>query len=873
MASMVDRRPQSNPTQIIKPSHLISILRNSTVSPPSLVGKITHAYILKSGFASDLVLSNNLLHVYCSCSMVSDARKLFNEMSERDVVSWNTMISGFIKLKIFESGFEFYCEMKREGLRPSQSSFASVLVASTGMSGLKLCREIHGEILKCGFGEDVLVGNALLTAYVKYGDILESQKLFHEADNVDDVSFEILLSGYVQQGNPPHDAFELFKYSLNVQVSLSCFAFSSLISLFACDEVINHGIQIHGHLVKIGLHLDTSITNSLITMYAKSYLLENAVCLFEGAVLRDIVTWNSMIAGYGFNGEGDFGVGLVGRFLLTGMRMNESTFLSFLSCSAVVTFFERARMAHVLALKLKEQPDLETDNTILAMYCRCRSLSYAFDVFNSMEEKDVVSYNTLTGLLRNNELHKESLSLFCLNQLAGFKVNEFIYSSVISSCSRLVDSDIGRQIHGCIIKTGFEKIPPLANSVLEMYSQCRRLTDMEIIFHDIENPDIFTWNTIVIGYAQFGFFDKSIRTLGVMSELCVEFNEFTYCVIIDICSYVEMQQMGEQVHTRIKKLGFGSDTALMNSLLTMYANCGVMEKAFAIFQEIPSRDYISWNAMVCGYAKNDFAQELLDCYVLMNMNNFKPNNLTFASICKLCALNSELLLGLQFHAEVIKRGFDLDITVSNSLITMYGKCGDIQDSSKIFLHTSVTGRDVITWNSMICAYASHGCGREALGTFSEMKIRGIKPNAITFVGVLSACGHAGLVIESQVLFDSMYQEHGVVPREEHYACMVDILSRAGRLKESNELIENMPYDPCSLIWRTLLSACRLNGNIELGKETADKLIQLQPNDSSAYILLSNIYASAENMEEKAEMRRRMGDRRVMKKMGVSLIVG
>ncbi|XP_077224230.1 pentatricopeptide repeat-containing protein At4g13650-like [Tasmannia lanceolata] len=830
---------------------------------------MAHSCIIQTGFESDALVANILLHTYCSCCAISDALHLFDEIRKRDVVSWNTMISGFLKCGFFLDGFSFFREMKLAGIRPSQSSFASVLVCSIEMGSFKMCQQIHGESLKCGFSFDCFVGNALLTAYVKCGDVLNARKLFDRMQNPDEVSFEIMLRGYIQQGNFDK-AIELFKYSYLLGVNSSPFALSCLISQCVSSKLIDIGIQIHGYIIKLGLDSVASIANSLITMYSRSYLLGDAECLFDRLRQPDIVTWNSLIGGYAFNDLGDAGVGLVGRFLSSGMRMNESTFSSFLSCCVAVTVLENAKMCHVLILKLRESIDQGTDNIILTMYCRCKSLSYASTVFRTIEERDAVSFNLLNGLFRDHGCYEESIKLCCKAQLEGIiKIDEIMHSSVISSCSKLVCFEMGRQIHSCVIKTGYERVFLLKNSLLEMYSQCGRLNDMQKFFSEIDEPDLFSWNMMIMGYARYGLIDESVRVWREMNELGIEFNEFSYCAMIDACNCVETLVIGEQIHSHINKSGLFSDTALMNSLLSMYSNCGMMDKASMVFEELRFVDSISWNAIVSGYAQNGLAKESLRFYFLMIQSGLKPNDVTFLSISKSCGILAELVLGSQLHAQVIKRAFELDVSVSNSFITMYAKCGNIHDSSKVF--QNAIRRDVITWNSMIFGYAQHGCGREALEIFMEMKISGLEPNEVTFVGVLCACSHAGLISEAWYQFNSMYKDYNIVPSEEHYACMVDILCRAGQLRDAKDLIEKMPFDPSSLIWRTLLSACRGNENIKLGEEAAERIMELEPQDSAAFVLLSNIYALAEKSENKAEMRRLMKDRGVKKEVGYSWI--
>ncbi|XP_058099731.1 pentatricopeptide repeat-containing protein At4g13650-like [Magnolia sinica] len=868
-ASEVDFRPKSRGTQIAEPGFFISILRNCAVSRSLRIGQMAHCCILRIGIESDLFVVNNLLHMYCSCGSISAAVRLFDGMRVRDVVSWNTVISGFVRLGFFGDGFHCFRKMKREGISPSQSSFASVLVASVEMGSFKNCRQIHGESLKCGLSSDYWVANSLMTAYIKCGEIMDARKVFDRMPNFDEISIEILLKGYKQHGNS-EEAFELFRFSRAEGIDFSSFTLSSLISLCSSLEHIDYGIQIHVYVVKLGLDLDVSTMNSLITFYARSYLLEDAICLFDCLRQPDVITWNSLIGGHAVNGFGDVGISIVGRFLCSGMRMTDSTFWSFLSCCATVTVLENAKKAHVLILKLRDCMDEGTDNVILTMYCRCGSLSNASALFKTMEERDVVSFNLLIRLFRDHCFFEQSIKLFCGAHSEGFiDVDEIMYSSVISSCAKLACLEIGQQIHGQIIKTGFETVFPLGNSLLGMYSQCGSLDAMERIFSETNRPDQFTWNIMIMGYACYGFVDAAIRIWQEMKELGVEFNEFSYCAMIGLCDHVETLVLGEQIQAHIIKSGLIFDTALMNSVLTMYANCGMIEKAFAVFKEIHSVDSISWNSMISAYAQNGFAEESLRFYLLMTRRGIEPNHLTFVSISKACTVLAKLALGLQFHAQVIKRAFESDVSVSNAFITTYAKCGSIHDSFKIF--QSTIHKDVITWNSMVCGYAHHGCGKEALEIFAQMKISDAKPNEVTFVSVLSACSHAGLILEAWDHFYSMPTEHGITPNEEHYACMVDILCRAGQLREAKDLIESMPFDPCSLIWRTLLSACRDNENVGLGEEAAARIMQLEPHDSAAYVLLSNIYALVERKGDKAEMRKIMKDRGVKKEVGFSWI--
>ncbi|XP_020253775.1 pentatricopeptide repeat-containing protein At4g13650-like [Asparagus officinalis] len=833
---------------------------------------MAHSFVLRSASESSLFLSNNLLSSYFSCGSICYALRLFDRMSQRDFVSWNTMISGFNRFERYENGFCYFIKMIQAGIRPTQSSFASVIVACGEMGIDGYLMQVHCFSLKCGFSADCCVGNSLLKGYCKVGELEDLWKASAEMCALDDISLEILLRGCARHGMLI-DALNLMRWCITHSIKLCSFAISSLISLCSRHCCIDIGIQIHGVSIKFGLDTNVSVINSFISFYARIFRLEDAENLFHWLEVedRDIVTWNSLIGGFAYNGEGDVGLKVIQRMLSSGIRMNESTSLNFLSCCAVVNVLENAKRAHTLILKMRECFHQYTDNIILIMYCRSNSLNDAVAVFETMEVKDIVSFNLIMGLYRNYGNYEASIEVYLQARSQSIGEDEVMLSGVICSCSKLGVLELGLQIHGLVVKNGIFRASLVKNSILEFYSRAARIDDMEMIFFDESSEtDIFSWNMMLMGYTNHGLFDKSISVWKEMKRWNIELNEFSYSALLDTCACTNEIIFGEQIHGYVRKKGLLSDTILMNSLLTMYSECGVIERAHSVFSETTFPDSVSWNALVSGYSQNGYAEESIQFYTMMNKNEIEASHMTFATIFMSCAMLSDLKLGSQFHAQVIKVGFESDLPISNSLITMYAKCGEISNSSEIF--NAVIYKDVVTWNSMINALSHHGLGRKAIDLFAKMKSLGVKPNSVTFISVLSACRHAGLVSEACYQFRSMYEDCGIAPNEEHYTCMVDIFCRGGKLEEAKDLIESMEIVPSSLVWKMLLSACRVNGDVVLGKLAAERIMTMEPHDSSSYVLLSDLYASVGDREGKAKVRRKMEDRGVKKEAGCSWIL-
>lgn len=312
-----------------------------------------------------------------------------------------------------------------------------------------------------------------------------------------------------------------------------------------------------------------------------------------------------------------------------------------------------------------------------------------------------------------------------------------------------------------------------------------------------------------------------------------------------------------------------SESLTGGALVNMYSKCGAIELSRRVFDMIPHKDQVMCSALVSGYAQTGDIQEALSVLHGMRAANLQVDTYTVSSILGSDAVSIRIDIGIQLHSLILKLGLDSDVNVGSSLVTMYSKCGVANDCHKAF--NQIIKPDLVSWTTMIVSYAQHGNGAEALKLYEAMKSEGVEPDAVTFVGVLSACSHAGLVEEGYFHLNSMFKDHGIEPHLCHYACMVDLLGRSGRLKEAEIFISNMPIKPDALIWGTLLAACRLHGNAEIGRLAAKKVIDMQPSDSGAYVSLSNMCAATGQWDEVEEIRDLMKGTRLSKEPGWSLV--
>ncbi|CAL5183706.1 unnamed protein product [Lathyrus oleraceus] len=389
------------------------------------------------------------------------------------------------------------------------------------------------------------------------------------------------------------------------------------------------------------------------------------------------------------------------------------------------------------------------------------------------------------------------------------------------------------------------------------------------VFTMLHNPNVFTWNTMIRGYAES---DNSTPALPFYREMlvsCVEPDTHTYPFLLKAISKSLNVREGEVIHSVTVRNGFESLIFVRNSLLHIYAACGDTESAHKVFVSMDQRDLVAWNSVINGFALNGRPNEALTLFREMSLEGVEPDGFTVVSLLSACAELGALELGRRVHVYLLKVGLTQNMHVNNSLLDFYAKCGSIREAQQVF--SEMSERNVVSWTSLIVGLAVNGFGEEALEFFKEMERQELVPGEITFVGVLYACSHCGMLDEGFNYFRRMKEEYGIMPRIEHYGCMVDLLSRAGLVKRAYEYIQNMPMQPNAVIWRTLLGACTIHGDLGLGEIARSHLLKLEPKHSGDYVLLSNLYASERRWSDVQTVRRSMIEDGVWKTPGYSLV--
>ncbi|GMY13362.1 pentatricopeptide repeat-containing protein At4g21065 [Fagus crenata] len=428
-----------------------------------------------------------------------------------------------------------------------------------------------------------------------------------------------------------------------------------------------------------------------------------------------------------------------------------------------------------------------------------------------------------------------------------------------------------KQIHAFSIRHGV----PLSNLdmgkhlIFTIVSLLAPMSYAQLIFSQIQDPNIFTWNTMIRGYAESENPRLAIELYRQMHVSSIEPDTHTYPFLLKAVAKLTAIREGENIHSISIRNGFESLVFVQNSLVHMYAACGHAESAHKMFDLMLDRDLVAWNSVINGFALNGMPNEALTLFREMGLGGVQPDGFTMVSLLSACAELGALALGRRAHAYILKIGLSANMHVNNALLDLYAKCGSIREAQKVF--DEMEDKNVVSWTSLIVGLAVNGFGKEALQLFKELEREGLVPSEITFVGVLYACSHCGMVDEGFNYFKRMKDEYGIVPRIEHYGCMVDLLGRSGKVKEAYEYIQNMPLQPNSVVWRTLLGACTIHGHLALGEIARAQLLQLEPRHSGDYVLLSNLYAAERHWSDVQKVRRIMLTDGVRKTPGYSLV--
>lgn len=728
-------------------------------------------------------LGEHLVSTLVKCGGLEEAVEVFNNLTHRGCLSWNAIVSGYAAAGQGKLAIKSYDRMIEEGLIPDKQTFVSLLGTCRVLADLEEGKRIHAEAVKYGCDSDLYVATRLVYMYGKCGSLVDALNVFHGLPQRNVVLWTVMLSAYAQQGQA--------------------------------------GMALQLYVQMRGEGTSPDVRSCLTALQACGMLAE-----------RELV---------------DVDV-----------------------THAKVKSLQWVKGIHADAQRKGYIPNNFLGNTLIATYGKCCSILDARVVFDELPFRDVVSWTAMLGAYVQHGQAEKALTMYEEMLKEGTSANDVTFVCVIQACGLLSEKENcavngqvmkhrclqqGKEVHAELFRTRYMELVPIGNSLVSMYAKCGSIMDAQNVFDRISHRNVISWTSMLTAYAQQGEAEEALELYQQMKEEGLSPDHVTFVSLLQACGMLSDEEgslivdgqplkvkslsMGKVLHADACRKGYDLDVFVANTLINMYARCGSLADAWNVFRRLSCPDVVSWTVIVGAHAHQGHASNVFQLYRQMQNVGVSPNEVTLVCILQACSDMGGLDLCRQIHRTLISAKKISIPLVATTLIHAYARCASMDDARSVF--ESMQAPDVVAWTALIAGYAREGNFSGSLECYEHMLVAGVKPNAVTFLSLLSACSHAGLVYRGVEYFQSMSRDYGLIPEAEHYVCMVDLLGRAGHFNSIEGLLLSMPHQPNLSIWLSLLSACRKHGKLLLGRQAFDQAVQLEPKNAAAYNLMSNLY--------------------------------
>uniref|UniRef100_A0A1D1XEG9 Pentatricopeptide repeat-containing protein At1g20230 n=1 Tax=Anthurium amnicola TaxID=1678845 RepID=A0A1D1XEG9_9ARAE len=764
-----------------------------------------HDGALSSGLLSHSTIGSRLAVLYsqgASGSSVGNVHRLLEEIPERTVALYASLIGSFVRSRQWGDVLAVFVSMVGENMKPDKFLLPKILKACSELENLSMGAIIHGYMLKQWhqLQLDVFVGNSLIDMYAKCGDLDSSWTVFDTMTERDVVSWTALLVAYTEAGLMD-DAAGIFSSMQSKGVKPDLISWNALISGFARKGEVSVALDLLEDMQDNGVRPGLNSWNGVVSGFVQSANFEDALDVFLEMCSHD--------------------------------ARNAVTIASILPACSGLKSLSLGEEIHAYAIKHGFIKNVFVGGSLIDMYMKCSKRGHAEKLFSKMENKTATVWNEMIAAYANEGNLNKALHFLQLMLEDELKPDIITYNTVLSAYAR-------------------------SGQKSEAFKLFSEMEQMDL------KPNIVSINALIAGFQQYGLSREALELLRVIqypkdihtvkSFTCEDFsvgmlndsirpNAVTITSVLSACTDLKAQPQGMQIHGYVLRNSLESNIFVSTALVDMYAKCENMDYAVRVFGRIREKNTVTWNTLMAGYNSNVEPENALKLFPEMLYEGYIPSSITLLILLLACGSTAALSLGRELHGYIVKSIFDdPPLTVENTLVGMYTKCGSIQEARLVFDCT--VPKDLVLWNTMISAYSMHGLTKDTICLFEQMEQSGLKPDHITFTSLLSACRQEGFVEEGWRYFNSMEDIYGIKPSLEHFTCMVSIMGGVGLLEEALDFIGRMPFEPDAYVWAALLRACRVHSNYEVGQKVARILFELEPRNISNYIILSNIYATA-----------------------------
>lgn len=794
-------------------------------------------------------------------------RKGFSPFFSQESVSYNRFLHSAVHSSPKQSShFPHTEEVLASHLAPllehkNPSQFPSVLQKT---------QQIHAQFTVNGLLNKGISGTRILGMYIMCNNYFDAKKLFWQLQLRYASPWNWMIRGFTKMGCYDYGILFYFKM-LSWGTSPDKYTFPYLIKACGGLGAVDLVKYVHEMIKDMGFELDVYVGSALVKFYGENDCLDNARKLFDKLSHRDVVLWNVMLNGY-LKCEGLEGnlIKLFDEMRKSEVEPNVVTYTCILKLYGSKSMLRSGAQVHGLVLRCGFEMVPSVANTLVALYTKCRCLLDARKLFDFVVQADLVTWNSMIGGYVQNGIMNEALNLFRRLMYSDVKPDSVTFASLLPLVPELSLLTLGKEIHCYIVRNGVCLDLFLINALIDMYFKCKDVNMACQVFEQTSVVDIVICTAMISGFALNGMNSDALEIFRWLISKKMRPNAVTFASTLPACAGLTALTMGKELHGNIIRRGLEGRCYIGSALTDMYAKCGRLDLGHQVFIRTPERDSVCWNSIITSCSQNGKPEVAMDIFRDMGLEGAKYDCVSISAALSACASLASLCHGKELHGFMVRGGFNLDLFASSALIDMYAKCGSLELAQLVF--DAMESRSEVSWNSIIAAYGNHGHLDQCLVLFNAMKDDEFEPDHVTFLAIMSACGHAGQVEEGKRHFNRMIQEYDIAARTEHYSCLIDMLGRAGRLGEAFQVIEAMPpFSPDAGIWGTLLGACKIHGNVELAEVASEHLFRLDPQNSGYYVLLSNLHAGSGTWGRVDQIRNIMKDRGVQKIPGFSWI--
>ncbi|MCO5560263.1 hypothetical protein L7F22_013874 [Adiantum nelumboides] len=656
--------------------------------------------------------------------------------------------------------------------------------------------------------------------------------------------------------------------------------------LKACSRVksLHRAKQLHDHIGQHRSELSGLLGDYLVVTLANCGAAEDAFSLASTLPSRTIYSWSAIVAAYAESDRAQEALCLLSQMRADGIEPNHYTYVASLKACGSLSDLDFGKKLHADTCRNGYVVDPFVGNTLVSMYAKCGSVLEAENVFEALAQKDIVSWNAMLSAYAEQGEGDKALRLYRQMHADGIEPDGLTFAVALQACSTLTEKEkkpgikdddikslclkIGQGLHADVCRSyNIWSDIVIGNTLISMYCKCGNVPQAESIFVELPKRDVVSWNAMLSAYVKHGQAENALRFYNKMQQEGVLPDQLTFVSAIQACStFADKKEadipkgqknnrvsfkIGQAIYTDACKRGFASDMMIGNALVTLYGKCGTFSETEDLFSLLSERDTVSWNALLSVYVDQGWGEKALHLYRYMEKQQVILDDLTLVYLLQACTATGNLALFMQLHFDIIALGYDKLASVVATLLHSYGNCASIRNGKAIL--DNLKEPDVVSWNALADGYAGKGNWLPSLGIHEEARLAGIQPTALTFTSALLACCHCGRVQEGVEYYMSMGFDFKIAPDTKHFGIMVDLLGRAGALKQVEELLSRMPMQADLTIWLSLLGACRTHAHVDLVRHAFTQAVSLQPKHPTAYVLMANIYDNAGLQDHAADV--------------------